>query len=205
MLYAIDETHDPHRRSWVESANRDGAGFPIQNLPFGVFRLPGETGEAPRIGVAIGDQILDLRAGVEAGLFGGLAAGVQSACGQAALNALMSLGHGAWSALRARLSSLLAAGSPAQPAAARCLVPRAEAAMLLPAAIGDYTDFYASIFHAKNVGSMFRPDNPLLPNYKYVPIAYHGRSSSIVPAGTAVKVSAGAKLKAIAAGKEEAP
>jgi fumarylacetoacetase len=160
----IDETHNPELRSWVESANRPGCDFPIQNLPLGTFRQRGEAHS--HTGVAIGDFVLDLRPWVEA----------------ETLDAYLSWPASDRRDLRRRLSKVLAGGS-----AARDLIPQSECEMLLPARIGDYTDFYASIHHARNVGSMFRPDNPLLPNYKHVPIAYHGRSSSIVVSGTRVR------------------
>jgi fumarylacetoacetase len=148
------------------------------------------------VGVAIGSSILDLSATVRNGLLPNLESAAKTsallaACQQASLNALMALGPSAWTALRARLSELL--GADTCPAGAlrskveTCLVPMAEAEMLLPARIGDYTDFYASIFHATHVGAMFRPDQPVLPNYKWVPIGYHGRSSSVVISGTPVR------------------
>jgi fumarylacetoacetase len=178
----LDSTHDPKLSSWVESANRPDTGFPIQNLPFGVFR----SGQACGLGVAIGDSILDLRHAAEAGLLDGLAPAVAETCSAAVLNLLMSLGRDHWLPLRRRLSELLSAGSGYQPAVEPLLVKMDEAVMLPPANIGDYTDFYASIHHATNVGRLFRPDNPLLPNYKYVPIGYHGRASSVVVSGTPV-------------------
>ena len=181
----LDQTHDPVRRSWIESANAAATDFPLQNLPYGVFR----SGEnlTPRIGVAIGDQILNLATAAELDL---LPAAVRAACRQASLNALMAAGPEMWTELRARLSEMLGVDScPVRLRAQveHCLVPQADTTMLLPACIGGYTDFYASIFHATNVGAMFRPDQPLLPNYKWVPIGYHGRSSSIVASGTAVR------------------
>jgi fumarylacetoacetase len=185
----LDETHDPARRSWVAAAN-DHPDFPIQNLPFGVFR-PRDAGSEPRGGIAIGDAILDLTACVEAGLFTGDAEQAARACAGPGLNPLMALGGRYWSALRRAVSRLLAAdarGAPLDPRARPALLfPGTEAELLLPAAIGDYTDFYASLFHAANVGSLFRPDNPLLPNYKWVPIGYHGRASSIVLSGAPVR------------------
>ncbi|HEY9751059.1 MAG TPA: fumarylacetoacetase [Allocoleopsis sp.] len=186
MSAAINATHDPNLRSWVESANQPDTDFPIQNLPLGVFRRRNST-EYPRLGVAIGDQILDLLLCHERGLLEGLPGDLQAACVDSNLNALMALGNQAASALRQRLSELLR--SPQQDASVSpdLLLPMLEAEMLLPAAIADYTDFYASIFHATNVGKLFRPDNPLLPNYKYVPIAYHGRASSIVVSGTPIQ------------------
>ena len=161
----LNLTHDPTRRSWVESANSANSDFPLQNLPFGVFR-PG-AGLPPLIGVAVGDQIVDLTAAAQAGLLPGP---VAAACGQSSLNALLALGSPAWSALRYRLSVLLGADpGPAGPIRSQleaCLVAQSGVEMLLPAAIGNYTDFYASLHHATNVGAMFRPDQPLLPNYK---------------------------------------
>jgi fumarylacetoacetase len=158
--------------------------FPIQNLPFGVFTPPG--GGAPRAGGAIGDMILDLAAVLDAGLFSGEAACAVEATSGGILNALFALGAGPRRALRARLSELLAEGSAEQARLAGLLHPAAQCRLHLPAHIGDYTDFYVGIHHATNVGTLFRPDNPLLPNYKYVPIGYHGRASSVVPSGTPI-------------------
>jgi fumarylacetoacetase len=181
----MNATHDPQRQSWVPSANRPGGTFPIQNLPFGVFA--GVSG--PTIGVAIGDEVLDLRGCSP--LLGALGADTVDACAAITLNALMAVGPTGWSALRARLSDLLRADHPQaadhQRALGPHLVAMADVRMLKPAVIGDYTDFYASIDHARNVGRLFRPDNPLLPNYKYVPIGYHGRASSIVISGSTVR------------------
>ncbi|MBL1177789.1 fumarylacetoacetase [Pantanalinema sp. GBBB05] len=184
MICTVDATHDPNLRSWVESANQAGSDFPIQNLPFGVFRRQHQV-DPPRIGVAIGDQILDLAACSQLGLLQELPDSVQMACTASNLNPLMALGRMASSALRHHLSQFLSAAQP-PPATDDILVPMTMAELLLPATIGDYTDFYASIFHATNVGKLFRPDQPLLPNYKYVPIAYHGRASSIVSSGTPI-------------------
>jgi fumarylacetoacetase len=162
-----------------------------------VFRRAGATEAAPRVGVAIGDRVLDVAAALDEGLFGvdTPARTAAEACDAPWLNALMALGPEYASALRARLSELLRAGAPEierdPPLAERLLVPMSEAELLLPAEVGDYTDFYASVNHATNVGSMFRPDNPLLPNYKYVPIGYHGRASSLVASGTPVRRPAG--------------
>ena len=186
----MNDTHRPDRRSWVESANAPRCDFPIQNLPFGVFR-DWEGDDSPRVGVAIGDFVLDVSA-LRAGLFEGQARRAVEACTEPTLNMLMELGPEAQSALRARLVQLLDAGDTSnrryvEPALARIK----DVEMLLPADIGDYTDFYASIQHATNVGSMFRPDNPLLPNYKHVPIGYHGRASSIIVSGAPVKRPAG--------------
>lgn len=173
-MTAIDETHDPALRSWVESANQPGTDFPIQNLPFGVFQ---REGAAPRCGVRIGDQILDLAA----------AQLIDDACAGPSLNRAMALTSDQRQALRRQLSTVLRRGSREQAQMAPHLIASNQVQMLLPATIGDYTDFYASIHHATNIGTMLRPDNPLLPNYKYIPIAYHGRSSSVVPSGTAIR------------------
>jgi fumarylacetoacetase len=175
----------------VESAHDPATDFPIQNLPLGVFRRAG-TDEAPRVGVAIGDQVLDLFACFEQGLLEDVREGPAAlACAAPSLNPLMALGRAHVSALRVAVSrALRAGGSPSRydrERADRLLVPQAEAELFLPADVGDYTDFYASVHHATNVGSMFRPDNPLLPNYKWVPIGYHGRASSVVPNGTPVR------------------
>ena len=189
MTSHVNETHDPSLRSWLESANDPDTDFPIQNLPFGVFRRTAAS-EPARGGIAIGDRILDIPACHRAGLLEGPAAEAAAACDQPTLSALMALGSAHWSALRAAASRLLREGSAlaSGDAASRgLLVTMSEATMSLPAAVGDYTDFYASVHHATNVGSMFRPDNPLLPNYKHVPIGYHGRASSVVPSGAVVR------------------
>ncbi|KAA6459164.1 fumarylacetoacetase [Acidobacteria bacterium AB60] len=173
-------------KSWVESANQTGTDFPLANLPYGVFR----HGHSDRIGVAIGDQIFDLRMCASDGLLAGLASNIVDACTASILNPLMSLGPDAWSALRARITSLLSAeraSTEEQRRARAMLVPQDEAEMRMPAQVGDYTDFYASLHHATRVGKLFRPDNPLLPNYKYVPIGYHGRASSLVTSGTEIR------------------
>ena len=186
MIRSIDDTHNPNLRSWVESANQPTTDFPIQNLPFGVFRRRGST-EPSRIGVAIGDQILDLALCCKAEVLQNLPQELQVACIAPNLNLLMAGGRGASAVLRHRLSELLRSDRQKSLPDRDLLMPMSEAELLLPARIGDYTDFYASIFHATHVGKLFRPDNPLLPNYKYVPIAYHGRASSIVPSGTPIK------------------
>ena len=188
MTRILDETHDPARRSWVESANGH-PDFPIQNLPFGIFRRRGGA-DVPSGGVAVGDSVLDLSACVEAGLFTGDAKRAARACTAPELNGFMALGGRYWSVLRRAVSRLLTvdAGEPLEPRAApTLLVPVSDVELLSPAAIGDYTDFYASLHHATNVGTMMRPENPLFPNYKWVPIGYHGRASSIVPSGTPVR------------------
>ncbi|WP_417223295.1 fumarylacetoacetase [Amphritea sp.] len=176
----LNETHHPDLRSWVSSANHANADFPIQNLPFAEFRRKGSN-EAFRGGVAIGDQVLDLAA--VNGLFSGDAALGAAACAAPSLNHFMSLGAPVWSALRLALSRALREGAAEQGALADSLIAQADVEYSLPCQIGDYTDFYTSVFHATRVGSLFRPDNPLLPNYKWVPIGYHGRSSSIDVSG----------------------
>lgn len=186
----VDHTTDPARRSWVASAQDPATDFPIQNLPFGVFRRMG-TDEAPRVGVAIGDQILDISACLAAGLFDRAEPAAREgaeACRHATLNRLMALGPVVRRALRGALSALLAEGQEAntRQIAEHALVAQGDAELLLPVEIGDYTDFYASVHHATNVGAMFRPDQPLLPNYKWVPIGYHGRASSVVVSGTPI-------------------
>lgn len=178
----LNETHDTTLTSWVASANLQGTDFPIQNLPFAVFRRKGSD-EAFRGGVAIGDQVIDLAAVAGHGLLDDEAGAAARAASASTLNAFMAMGPSAWSALRLALSRALRAGSPRQQAMADCLVPMSEVDYALPAQIGDYTDFYTSIHHATNIGKLFRPDNPLLPNYQWIPIGYHGRASSIVVSG----------------------
>ena len=179
----LNETHDPKHQSWVASANAAGTDFPIQNLPFAVFRRKG-AGEVFRGGVAIGDQILNLAAVAQSGVLTGEAATAAQAGAQDKLNALMALGAPAWSALRLALSRALRTGATERGRLEGCLLAQRSAEYALPAAIGDYTDFYIGIHHATAVGRLFRPDNPLLPNYKWVPIGYHGRASSVVPTAT---------------------
>ncbi len=184
MTDALNATHDPGRKSWVESANDPGAEFPIQNLPFGVFHRRDDDGRERRIGVAIGDRILDVRKAIGLGTLNDLSAAAASALGASTLNELMSRGAGTWSEVRAAIAGVLDADTPANH---DLLVAPDDVVMHLPAVIGDYTDFYASVHHATNIGSMFRPDNPLLPNYKNLPVGYHGRASSIVISGSEVR------------------
>ena len=188
MIPVIDETHSPELRSWVDSANAPTTDFPVQNLALGVFRA--NDGRA-RPSVAIGDQILDLTAAVNLKLLDAAEAQLVEACASdGALNLLLEAGPKQMRSLRSALSLLLrddsAQGKTAREHAATLLVPSADAEPLLPVRIGDYSDFYTSIHHASNVGRMFRPDNALLPNYKWVPIGYHGRASSIIPSGQGV-------------------
>jgi fumarylacetoacetase len=177
-LTSLNETHDPALRSWIRS---DGdTDFPIQNLPFGVFRRQG-TAQSFRGGVAIADQIVDLAAAADA--LRGEAKSLARVAGSATLNAFFELRPSAWSTLRLALSRALRKGAAEADGLRACLVPQEEAEYAVPADIGDYTDFYTSVHHATSVGRLFRPDNPLLPNYKWVPIGYHGRSSSIGVSG----------------------
>ena len=172
MSTTLDATHGTQLRSWVASANVAGCDFPIQNLPFGRFRTAGSR-EALRIGVAIGDQILDLRA---TGLID-----------TDDMNVLMNASVKDRQALRAAISAGLAEGSGQQAAWSKALLAQAQAEMTVPCRIGDYTDFYTGIHHATTIGKLFRPDQPLMPNYKWVPIGYHGRASSIGVSGQVVK------------------
>jgi fumarylacetoacetase len=189
-----NETHRADLESWVESASDPGTPFPVQNLPLGIFRRP-DAQERWRAGVAIGDAILDLGAAAHSGLLEGTASRAGSMCASPSLNGLLSLDPGHWSALRLRVSRLLRTDTVEGERARRLrndvIVARDDAEIALPAVVGDYTDFYASLSHATNVGRMFRPENPLLPNYKWVPIGYHGRSSSLVLSGAPVRRPAG--------------
>ncbi len=178
----LNETHDPALQSWVGSANVPDNGFPIQNLPFGVFRPHGGT-EGFRVGVAIGTKVVDMAALAAARPFTGEAAEALEACKSDSLNGLMSLGQAHWSALRLELSRALRDGSALQGTLEPLLSDLDGVELGLPARIGGYTDFYISLHHATAVGKQFRPDNPLLPNYKWVPIGYHGRASSINVSG----------------------
>jgi len=179
-------------RSWVEHANGH-SDFPLQNLPLGIFSRPGET---LRCGVAIGDAILDLEAVLAAGLFEGQAKAAVEATRGGALNAFFALGRNARVALRERLLALLGEHGEHQAELKAALYPASDCQLHLPAKVGDYTDFYVGIQHATNVGKLFRPDNPLLANYKYVPIGYHGRASTLRPSGTDVRRPKGQTLPA---------
>lgn len=165
MIDSMNATHNPNLKSWIESANREDSDFPIQNLPYASFRKRGE--ERIRVGAAIGDMVLD----------------VSQALAIPSLSALMAMSRAERTGLRRRLSELLTNHSAATE---RAILPMSEAELLLPCNIPDYTDFFASLHHATNVGALFRPDKPLTPNYKWMPIAYHGRTSSIVLSGTPV-------------------
>jgi fumarylacetoacetase len=176
MIIPVNETHDPELTSWVESAHAE-SGFPIQNLPYCSFRRSG-SGEPFRVGVGIGDFVLDMNLAREA-----LAGEAAAAAGESSLNSLMALGSQAWSELRLQLSRGLRTGARLADKLRPALVERSAVELGLPARIGDYTDFYTSIHHATNIGRLFRPDNPLLPNYKWIPIGYHGRASTINVSG----------------------
>jgi fumarylacetoacetase len=180
----LDKTHDPALRSFVASANAPDGDFPIQNLPYAVFRRRGDNAP-PRVGVAIGAEILDIAA--VAALLDDVAAGAAAACASPHLNALMERGPEAWAALRTGLLRLLRSDAARRAEVERHLTPIDAAELLLPVRIGNFTDFFASIFHATNTGRLFRPDNPLMPNYKYVPVAYHSRASSVRVSGTPVR------------------
>ena len=196
MIYEIDETHDPDLKSWVESANDPNSDFPIQNLPF-CLHHSSRIVDLPTIGIPIGDQLLDLAALDANGTEGtgiSLLEGVGDSIGSWTDDWGLDVGvmpNALASAIRRRLSEILRHDNPElrdHPNISSALIPLSNAKFLKPVdQIGDYTDFYCSIYHATNVGSMFRPDNPLMPNYKYVPIGYHGRASSIVISGTDVK------------------
>ena len=194
MATAINETHDANLKSWVESANEPGCDFPIQNLPYGVFYHEDEDEDDARVGVAIGDMILDLSVIADNGLLDDVDTDededIAEDVAAGMLNLLMCSEPARWSALRRRISELLSDScdelSGDEELAREALVPMRQAVMVMPVEAGDYTDFYASIHHATNVGSMFRPDNPLLPNYKWIPIGYHGRASTLDVSGTPV-------------------
>jgi fumarylacetoacetase len=189
MTYEINETHDPNLKSWVESANDPNTDFPIQNLPFCVFYDDVKVHAEIHIGVPIGDRVLNIDFCFDDGLFDSsygefIGTGRMWSC----LDGLMEFPIAERIALRKRISAILTDGFDNQGVVEKHLSLRADCTFEdTPAVIGDYTDFYCSIYHATNVGSMFRPDNPLLPNYKYVPIGYHGRASSIVISGTDIK------------------
>lgn len=185
-MTVIDETHDPALRSWVTSANDAGCDFSIQNLPFGRYRTLG-SGKDWRIGVAIGDQVLDLRRAGEVSGWRQDESDLLELFSSGRLENFMASGPKARRTLRGALSRTLREGSPQRDALQTCLDPQSRVEMGLPCTIGDYTDFYTGIHHATSVGKQFRPDNPLLPNYEWVPIGYHGRCSSIVPSGHAVR------------------
>jgi fumarylacetoacetase len=184
MILALDETHDGRIGSWVPSARRAGADFPIQNLPLGVFRRSG-SGE-PHIGTAIGSQILDLHRTAQVGALP-VEGSLHELLLADTLNPLLARGRRALRAVRAAAFALLREDTTLPRPPDECLVPMDAVDLLVPVRVGDYTDFYASLHHALNVGRMLRPDQPLLPNYRWVPIGYHGRASSLVPSGTPIR------------------
>jgi fumarylacetoacetase len=186
MNTITDATHDPALRSWVPSANAPDTDFPVQNLPLGRFRpavAPGAESAPWRVGVAIGDQVLDLRLARQQCPWPDEAYPLLALLGDGDLAGFVALGRPAWRQLRAALSAALAEGSEQSPFLDLCLHPQDQVEMALPLVPRDYTDFYAGIHHAVTVGKLMRPDNPLLPNYKWVPIGYHGRASSVALGG----------------------
>lgn len=191
-MTTINQTHNPDLESWVKSANFTDTDFPIQNLPLGVFELPQEE-ELPSIGMAIGDQILNLSKVSELLWDMDLGDFIADACSYESLTMVLLMEPSEWSELRRRVSKLLRADNQSDERymIEDCLIPMADVQMLVPHDIGDYTDFYASVYHATNIGKMFRPDQPLMPNYKWIPIGYHGRASSIVPSGTTIRRPSG--------------
>ncbi len=195
----IDHTHDPNARTWLASAlpTNGASAFAVQTLPYGVFSRPGHD-NTRRLGVGIAGQVLDLRAAQELGLIDDLQGALGPALCASRLNSLLALSPQHWTALRHRLFAMLVDDADGwrgpRDLVRHCLVPMADARMHLPFDIGDYTDFYASIHHATNVGTMLRPEQPLYPNYRHVPIGYHGRASSIVVSGTPIRRPCGQTL-----------
>lgn len=196
----LAESLDPSLESFVESANDPAGDFPIQNLPWGAFS---PDARAPlRLGIAIGDEVVDLAGCVEAGLFEHLDGALRCALCASSLDDLLKQGRPAWLAVRTAISRLLRRDEPSlrdHPKRAELLRPRRGVRLGLAVEVGDYTDFYASLHHATNVGSMFRPDNPLMPNWKHLPVGYHGRASSLVASGTPVRRPHGQTMPANAA------
>ncbi len=184
-MNGIDETHDPAMRSWVASANDSGGDFPLQNLPFGRFRA-GASDEL-RAGVAIGDQLLDFAAlGAARSWSDGELEWLQPLA-RGDLAVFMALPSATRRAARVWLSRALRERSPLEAVVAACLRAQADVRMAMPCEVGDYTDFYTGIHHATAVGKLFRPDQPLMPNYQWVPIGYHGRSSTLGVSGDTVR------------------
>ena len=184
-MFVLNETHDPARRSWVESANLCGGDFPIQNLPFCMFA---RAGQVARPGVAIGDSILDLVEAAELNLLGPHITPTIRACVRAGLNSLMRQDREVLSSLRKQLSNLLAAGGgKGEVHRDRLLVRRDDVALCIPVAIGAFTDFFTSLHHTERGGRVTRPDNPVPPNFRYMPIAYNSRASSVRISGEDVR------------------
>jgi fumarylacetoacetase len=182
MFITVDESHDVAALSWIESANTLKTDFPLQNLPFGVFRT--EVDRTPRIGVRIGESVLDVRRLLDTDAIR-VHPVEGDALRQKTLNAWMALGRRSSSALRRKLFALLHASTEGavREAVSDCLVPARACKMMLPSQIGDFTDFYTSIHHARRAGELVRPDAPVHPNFRSIPIAYHGRSSSVTVSG----------------------
>ena len=193
MTIDLDVTHDPARKSWVATANEPSADFPIQNLPFCMFARPGE---AKRAGVAIGEKVLDLSAAADLGLLDGEMAATVRACTDVGLNPLMATERTKATALRQRLSEVLSIGHQAADRQDRLLVAQRQAAFYLPAAIGGFTDFFTSLFHTERTGRLSRPDNPIPANFRYMPIAYNSRASSVRISGEAVRRPLGQRRRA---------
>ena len=191
----LDRSHDPSRGTWLEGDSQKNSDFPIQNLPLGVFREPGTSIEGS-IGVRVLDQVLNLKSMAEQGMFDSLSTDIQDAVSSVCLNHWLGLSKSDRTATRLHISDLLSSECNAdkKDVITSNLYAIDEIEMVLPVEVGDYTDFYGSIDHAQRVGSLFRPDNPLLPNYRWVPIGYHGRASSLVVGGTPIKRPSGQKL-----------
>jgi fumarylacetoacetase len=189
MAYEINETHDINLKSWVESANDPNTDFPIQNLPFCVFNYEGDETQWDYAGVVIGDKVLNLAGCFESNLIDNekYKSLFYYTGEEFCINSFLELPLNQISELRRSISQMLRYDFSKKNELSKHLFSISEIKFITPIQINDYTDFYCSIFHATNVGAMFRPDNPLLPNYKYVPIGYHGRASSIVVSGTDVK------------------
>ncbi|WP_429327059.1 fumarylacetoacetase [Paraburkholderia sp. GAS348] len=197
----LDRTHDATVKSWLASANQPHCDFPLQNLPYAIFRRKGDT-EAFRAGIALGDQVIDLAALLRERCLDGLAMQAAIACTQPSLNEFFAMGPDAWRALRHAVFALFeapagnGAATPDTDVLRRCLVPQALAEYSVPAQIGDYTDFYTSIDHARNIVKLLRPDSALSPNFQWMPVAYHGRVSSIGISGQQVRRPLGQRLAA---------
>jgi fumarylacetoacetase len=181
-MLLTDATHDPELKSWVDSANLPGHDFPIQNLPYARMR-PARSDEPWRVGVAIGDEVLDLKLAAQQCPWSDAVVGVLPVLAAGDLGGFMAMGPSAWKIMREALSIALAADSEQAPFLELCLVDPAQQEYSLPCRIGNYTDFYSGIHHARSVGALFRPDQPLLPNYQWLPIGYHGRASSVIAEG----------------------
>jgi len=184
MTAELDITHDPAQRSWVTVAQAPGCDFPIQNLPLGVFS---HGGGRPRVGVAIGDQVLDLTRALTAGLFDDLPSALRDGCGAQNLDRLAAVGRPMQGLLRHGVSALLREGHPDATRTAACLLPMDAVALQVPTSVPNFSDFLTSIHHARNAGSILRPGAPLMPNFLTLPIAYHGRASSVAASGTPVR------------------